>query len=193
MIRKIAKEIIKEQNLSFLDEANYNILEEKLLCAFLIGYAKLPIEEKLVMMRSFIPKIDNWSVCDSFCASFQLKKTEKARVFDFLQPYLHSLEEYQARFGIVMLLDHFIEDEYIDMVLQRIKECECEMFYTQMASAWAISVCMVYFPEKTIKVLEEKSLCTFVQNKGIQKSMESYRINDETKQYIKTLKYRSRV
>jgi len=160
-----------------------------MLCGFLISFIKLPIDEKLELIKSFVIKIDNWSVCDSFCASLRFKDIDKNQVFVFLQPYLESKDEYVARFGVVMLLDHFIIEGYIDRVLQLIKDIKSVEFYTQMASAWAISVCMVRFPQKTIKLLGEKTLCIFVQNKAIQKSVESYRIDDKTKIYIKTLKY----
>ncbi|HAN21930.1 MAG: hypothetical protein A2Y15_06850 [Clostridiales bacterium GWF2_36_10] len=188
-LRKIAKEAVKKQDFSFLDEADYNIFEEKLLCGFMISYIKLPFNEKLELIKDFVTKIDSWSVCDSFCASFKFKENEKQQVFEFLQPYLKAHDEYKARFGIVMLLDHFINEEYIDRVLFLIRNVKAEGFYTKMASAWALSVCMVYFPQKTISLLEENILDTFVQNKAIQKSVESYRINEKIKNYIKTLKF----
>lgn len=189
ILRKIAKEEVAKQGLAFLDEVNYGIFEEKLICGFMICYIKLPLCEKLELVKSFVPKIDNWSVCDSFCASFKFKKDENMQVFDFLQSYIKSKDEYKSRFGIVMLLDHFINEEYIDRVMQLIKDISCNEFYAQMASAWALSVCMVHFPQKTIELFEEKTLSVFIQNKAIQKSIESFRVDENTKKYIKTLKF----
>ncbi len=188
LIKKIAKNAAKEQSLDFLDEADSGIFEEKMFCAFVIGYAKLPIQEKLVLISRFIPRIDNWSICDSFCAALHIKNSEEEAVFEFLQPFLKSSEEFPARFGIVMLLDYFVKDENIDRVLKLIKDVKCGDYYAQMAAAWAISVCMACFPEKTIRLFEERALCTFVHNKAIQKTCESRRINIGTKKYIKTLK-----
>lgn len=188
LIHQIAKEALKEQGLAFLEQADYGIYEEKLVCAFEIGSVRLPIQEKLIFIKNFVPEIDNWSICDSFCASFKFKDTEKRQMFEFLQPYLNAQNEYEVRFGIVMLLDHFINEEYIDKVLELLKNNKCSDYYAQMAAAWAVSVCMVYFPQQTIALLEEKTLCTFVQNKAIQKSVESYRIDEKIKKYIKTLK-----
>lgn len=188
LLKKIAKQELKEQGLVFLEKADYKIFEEKLICGFMIAFSKVPLSEKFELIKSFVPKIDNWSVCDSFCAAMRFKDNEMRQVFDFLQPYLNSTDEYYARFGIVMLLDHFITEDYIDAVLKAVKELKAEGYYALMAASWAVSVCMVHFPAKTVELLEEKSLTEFVQNKAIQKCRESYRVDEKTKKSINKLK-----
>ncbi len=187
-LKKIAKEAAKEKSFELLQQVNYDIFEEKLICGFFICYIKMPLEEKFGLIRDFVPKIDNWSVCDSFCAALLFKDEQKERVFEFLQPYLVSESEYEARFGIVMLLDHFIDTHFINRVLKVIKELNAEGYYAKMAAAWALSVCLVHFPDKTTALLEEGTLSTFIHNKAIQKSLESYRINKDIKEKIKKLK-----
>lgn len=187
LLKKIAKEELAENGLSFLKQANYGIFEEKLLCGFLIAYWKKPILEKIPLITDFVTKIDSWSVCDSFCAALHPKKSELAGLLDYLETYIDSENEYECRFALVMLLDYFINFEYIDRTLMLIKKAGSVGYYTKMAQAWALSVCMVHFPDKTKAILEERSLDTFVKKKAIQKCIESYRINIDTKIYLKDL------
>lgn len=187
-LKKIARQEAKEHKTAFLEQADYNIFEEVLLCGLIIAFLKVDIEEKLRLVKGFVPKINNWSVCDSFCAALKIKDKDKQTVFAFLQPYIGSVDEFEARFGIVMLLDFYTDDLYIDRVLTAIKEQKSEGFYAKMACAWALSVCMVRFPDKTVNLLREKTLDRFVQNKAIQKSIESYRVDQKIKNNIKKLK-----
>ena len=96
--------------------------------------------------------------------------------------------EFVARFGIVMLLDHFITDTYIDEVLQVLDEVSHDGYYVKMAVAWAISICYVKFEEKTMVLLRENTLDDFTYNKSLQKITESYRVTKEDKARIRSMK-----
>lgn len=188
LLRKIAKEIARGDWRAYLEQAEDDYFEEVMLQGMVIGYVKADIEEVLSYVSEFVPKIDNWSVCDSFCLGLKITKTNKLRVWDFIQPYLKSDKEYELRFGIVMLLFFFIEDEYIDRLLQLLNNIKHDGYYVKMAVAWAISICYVKLPEHTMVMLRTNSLDKFTYNKALQKITESHQVDPEMKRMIRGMK-----
>lgn len=189
VLRKLAKEIARGDWRTFLEkEAEDECFEEIMLKGMVIGYVKTDFEELLCFVADFIPKIDNWSVCDSFCIGLKFTKKNKARMWDFLQPYLTSINEYEIRFGVVMLLDFYIEEEYIERVLQLLDNIKHDGYYVKMAVAWAISICYVKLPEPTMLYLLNNTLDIFTYNKALQKIKESYRVDQETKKMLQSMK-----
>ncbi|MBU5333078.1 DNA alkylation repair protein [Anaerocolumna aminovalerica] len=188
VLRKLAKEIAKGDWRTYLKNGNNQYFEEIMLTGMVIGCVKTDMEEILKYVGEFVPQIDNWAVCDSFCAGLKFTKLNKSRVWDFLQPYLFSKEEFQIRFGVVMLLDYYIEDDYIDRILNIFNEINREDYYVKMAVAWAVSMCFVKYEVKTIHFLEENELDDFTYNKAIQKIIESLRVDQETKTKLKKMK-----
>lgn len=188
LLRKLAKEIAKGNWREYMKYAQDEYYEEVMLQGMVLGYVKADIEEVLSYITDFVPKIDNWSVCDSFCVGLKFTKTNMERVWDYIQPYLESKQEFEMRFGIVMLLDFYIEEDYIDRVLILLDEVKHEAYYVKMAVAWAISICYIKFPEKAMKYLNNNTLDDFTYNKGLQKITESLRVDKETKQLIKSMK-----
>ncbi|GIN94266.1 hypothetical protein J6TS1_01360 [Siminovitchia terrae] len=189
-LRKIAKKIVKGDWRTYLETAKDEYFEEIMLQGMVIGYVETDIEEILSYVASFVPKIDNWSVCDSFCTGLKFTKENKERVWGFLQPYLSSKKEYELRFGVVMLLDFYIETEYINRVLILLDRVEHEGFYAKMAVAWAVSICYVKFPDSTMTYLGNNTLDDFTYNKALQKITESNRVDKETKSLIRSMKRR---
>ncbi|RXZ80312.1 DNA alkylation repair protein [Paenibacillaceae bacterium] len=187
-LRKLAKKIAREDWRAYLQQAESTYFEEVMLQGMVIGYLKTDIEEILHRVADFVPKIDNWSVCDSFCIGLKVTKTNMETVWGFLQPYLRSNEEYEIRFGVVMLLDFYIEEEYITEVLQLLDSIKHEGYYVKMAVAWAISICYVKFPEQTMTYLRNNTLDDFSFNKALQKITESYRVDQESKKIIRSMK-----
>lgn len=169
-------------------QENAECFEEIMLQGMVIGYAKLDVEERLRLIAGFVPKISNWSVCDSFCTSLDFTKKHKDRVWEFLMPYFNSNSEYELRFAAVMLLNYYIEDEYIDKVLFLLDGIKHEGYYVKMAVAWTISVCYVKHPDRTMKYLKNNNLDDFTYNKAIQKIIESNRINKDTKDLLRKMK-----
>ena len=106
----------------------------------------------------------------------------------FLKSYLCSTQEYEIRFSVVCLLDFFINEVYIDEVLDLLLQVHHEGYYVKMAVAWAISVCYVKFPKKTERVFEENLLDDFTHNKSIQKIRESYRVPKESKERLQKMR-----
>ena len=106
----------------------------------------------------------------------------------FLQPYLKSKNEFEVRFAIVSLLDHFINDIYLEQLFQVIDEIKHEGYYVKMAIAWAVSICYIKYPQETGNYLKQDTLDDFTHNKAIQKIRESYRVSKEEKENLLCLK-----
>lgn len=188
-LRLLAKRIVAEEDWQdFLARDNRSSFEERLLHGLVVGYAKMPIEERLERIKDFVPRIDSWAVCDCACATFKSVKKNLPMTLDFLQAYLNSGEEYTLRFGVVMLMNYFINDDYIDYTLSRLDNLSPKQYYAQMAVAWALSVCYVKYPEKTTDVLMTSKLDRDTFNKSLQKIQESRRVSDAAKQRIRELK-----
>lgn len=189
-LRKIAKTIAKEDWHEFLEAAHNEYFEGVMLQGMVLGYVKAPIEEILQYAAHFIRKINNWSVCDSFCIGLKFTKDNMSRVWNFIQPFLVSKEEYEVRFGVVMLLDFYVNEEYIDEILKLLDDIKHEGYYAKMAVAWLASICYVKFPERTMKYLKNNSLDDFTYNKSLQKITESLQVDKETKALIRSMKRR---
>ena len=189
VLRKYAKELIKEYSISeILNDIDDELYEEIMLQAMVIGLSKDGFEEKKGYIEEFIPKIDNWAICDVFCAGLKPKKNELSLVWKFIKKYLKSKKEYELRFSIVMMLDYFIIDEYIESVIEEIDKIKVDKYYVQMAIAWCLSICYIKYPKETMRYLKNNNLDDFTYNKAIQKIRESYRVSKEEKEILNKMK-----
>ncbi|WP_283608176.1 DNA alkylation repair protein [Faecalispora anaeroviscerum] len=187
-LRRLAKQIAKGDWRGYLAQACDDTFEEIMLQGLVLGCAKAESAELLDRTANFIPKIDNWSVCDSFCAGFRLAKREPTTVWNFLVPYLESGREFDCRFGVVMLLDHYCCAEYLERTLLRLAQVHAQGYYAKMAAAWAISECFAKDPFQTLAYLEQPTWDDFIHNKAIQKITESLRVPDDLKALARSLK-----
>ncbi|MBR0599912.1 DNA alkylation repair protein [Sinanaerobacter chloroacetimidivorans] len=187
-LRKLAKELAKNDWRSYLKEAPEDYYEEVLLKGLVIGLSKCSLEEKLNDIADFVPKINNWAVCDSFCNSLKFTNKHMPEMLAFIEPYLSSEEEFEVRFAVVMLLSFYIESNHIDHVLSLLNQVKHQGYYVKMAVAWALSICYIKFPEKTTPWLKTNQLDDFTHNKALQKITESLRIDQQTKGWIRSLK-----
>lgn len=187
-LRELAKEIAKEDWREYLNTAEDEYYEDIMLQGLVIGYAKASPEEILQYTTRFVPKITNWGVCDSFCTGLKLAKKHPQMVWDFIQPYLNSGKEFEIRFAVIMMLAHFINDQYIDWVISNLDKIHHEGYYVKMGVAWAISVCYVKYPIKTMVYLKDNGLDDFTYNKSLQKIVESYRVDPESKEILRSMK-----
>lgn len=188
ILRKIAQKIAKGDWRSYLKTADDQYIEEIMLQGMVIGYAKCDVEERLAYISAFVPKINCWSVCDVFCNGLKFAKTNKREVWEFLQPYFSAKDEYLQRFAAVMLLEFFIDLEYIDHVLAALDQIKHEGYYVKMAVAWAISICYIKLPQPVMAYLKENALDDFTYNKALQKITESLRIDAQTKKILRDMK-----
>lgn len=192
-LRKLAQKIVKEYDWKeFLKHADYNCFEEVLLQGFVIGYAKIEIEEKLQLMKWFVPKIDSWAISDIFCPTLKIKPKDLPKVWDFILPYLNSTREFDVRFAVIMMLDYYLTEEYVDQVLERLDPISHDGYYVKMAVAWTIAEIGIKFNEKAMHYLQTQNhLDLFTFNKALQKMRESYRIDEKQKEILKEMKRKS--
>ena len=179
VLRSVAREIAKD---------DWRFFEEIMLQGFIIGLAKTDVEEKLQLIRDFVPKIGNWSVCDSFCASLKFINRNKERVWDFLQQYFSSDREFELRFAIVTGIYYYTDDDHMDGFLRSLARIRHDGYYVKMAVAWALSVCFVKRPGKAMEYLKNSELDDFTYNKALQKIIESRMVDNETRAMIRGMK-----
>ena len=187
-LRIMAKEIAKSDYKDFLENAQDEYYEELVLQGLVIGYAKISIEETFEYLKKFVPKINSWAVCDTTCSNLKITKKNMQEMWEFLEQYINSDKEYEIRFALVMYLNYYLTDEYIDEILQKIDKIENKEYYVQMAIAWVVSFAYIKQKEKTEIYLQKNNLDKFTLNKSIQKICESYRVSDEDKQKLRKLK-----
>ena len=139
-------------------------------------------------LKEFVPKIDSWAVCDTTCSNLKITKKYQKEMWDFLENYIKSNKEFEIRFAVVMYLNYYLTDEYIDKVLERIDKITSKDYYAQMAIAWMLSFAYIKQKDKTIEYIKNNNLDKFTQNKAIQKICESYRVSKEEKDNLKKYK-----
>ena len=189
-LRKLAQKTVKEDDWqAFLKQAQDDYFEEVLLQGLVIAYAKIEMDEKLAYLKWFIPKIDSWAICDTFCPTLKIKPQDLSKMWEFIQPYLQSSQEFDVRFAVIMMLNYYLIDEYIDEVLQNLDQVTHEGYYAKMAVAWTIAEIGVKFNKKAMQYLKgDNHLDKFTYNKALQKMRESYRINPKQKEILRQMK-----
>lgn len=193
-IRKIAKKIFKAGYDKFLEiglkrDYKTEFYEETLVQGLVIAEIK-DIEKQAKLIETWVEKIDNWSTCDSTVSTMKTLKnnSDKAKVFEFYLNMCFSRAEFISRFGIVCLMVNFLEAPFIDMILDMCKQVKHDGYYVKMAIAWLLSMSFVKFREKTLAVLETKTLDKFVQNKTISKCRDSFQVSKADKDMLAGLR-----
>lgn len=187
-IRKIAIRIAKDDPAAYLDTDEEQFFEETMLKGLIIGKMNCDIDTVLECARQFIPKITNWSVCDSFCAGMKIVAANRERVWSFLKPYIGSDRPYDIRMALVMYLDYFVTDDYIYELFGIFDDIKSDDYYVKTAAAWAVSVCFVKFPERTLEYLKKAALDDETYGRALQKISESYRVSPENKALIRSMR-----
>ena len=191
VLRSFAKELIKEYELDYLlDNINENYYEEVMLKGMLINSKKkIDWEDLEKYIKYYVPKITDWALCDTFCSGLKISKKYLNEIWELISEYLKSDKEFEVRFALVMILNYFLAEEYIDKVFEIIDDVKLDKYYVKMANAWLISYCAINHYEKTYKFMKNNTkLDVWTYNKGIQKSLESYRIAKEHKEKLRMLK-----
>lgn len=185
-LRKFSKKIAKEDYKYFLENDDFSSFELKLLHAFVIGYVKDEIKVILKYFKEFIPQVDDWAVNDSLCQNFRIARKYPDIVWDFLMKYKNSKKEFESRIVATVLLSHYLNDEYIDRVIEVLDSLNTDKYYAQMGVAWAIATVMGKYPEKCLKYLKSKDchLDNITMKRTKQKIRESFRVSDKIKEII---------
>lgn len=191
-LRKLAKRLARQDWRRYVGACTQDSFEEIMLRGFLIGYAqeygKAGLDEVLEQITAFLPLIDNWSVCDSFCITLKAAASGQEIFWEYLQSCLCSEREFTVRFAVVMLLDFYIDDAYIDRLYPVWDTVKHSGYYVKMAVAWAVSMCYVKFPARTERYLQSCRLDDFTYNKALQKITESRTVDSVTKAHIRSMK-----
>ena len=188
-LRVLAKEIARSDGwVDYLAAAPRDYFEEIMLRGMIIGAVRISPEERISRIQAFIPEIDSWSICDSFCAGLKFTAKNRETVFSFVRPYCGSKKEFEARFGYVMLLDFFLTEEYIDAVLSLVSSFSHPAYYARMAVAWLLATALAKFPSQAMHCLKTAPLDDFTYRKTIQKALESFRVPPALKQELRELR-----
>ena len=187
-LRKIAKKIAQLDYEYYLAMDDPLYFEEVMLQGMIIGEIKLPWTERSRYVKQFISKINNWSVCDSFCCGLKFEVSEKELVWQFLQPYFASDKPYDIRFAVVMMLFYFVDDEYAQKAFTLFDQIKNDDYYVKMAVAWAISIYFRELPTLTMSYLQKNQLDDWIYNKALQKITESLKVDSSTKIIIRSMK-----
>ena len=185
VLRKIASRIAKESGREFIRQAKRESFEEIAVKGLVIAGLMADTAEILKYTAEYVPEITDWCLCDTFCSDLKAARKDRETFWEFLAPYLTSDQEFEARFAAVMLLNHFICDEWIDRVLEALFTVRQEGYYAQMAVAWAYSMCYVKYPEKTEAFLAVHRLPEFTYKKTVSKIRDSLPVPKEDKERLK--------
>lgn len=188
-MREFGKEIVKGNAYGFLNIFSNEYYETRLIRGIVAGLIKTKnFEEFTTLFELASLDIDSWSLCDCFCAGLKNIKKYKSELFDYIENYLESNDVWKIRIALVIMLNYYLEDEYIDRVLERCDSIKSDYYYVNMAQAWLIATAFSKCEQKTRTYLLNNNLSKFTFNKAIQKCIESRRIDAETKEYLKSLK-----
>lgn len=184
VLRKFAKELSKNPDMAeeFMKELPHKYFEENQLHSFLIEQIK-DYDECINQIEKFLPYIDNWATCDSFTPKV-LKKYPK-ELHKKIKEWIKSEHTYTVRYAIGCLLSHYLDEEFSPKDLELVAKVKSEEYYINMMIAWYFSFALIKQYDRTIPYIEERKLGDFVHRKTIQKAVESSRISDERKAYLK--------
>lgn len=191
-LRALARRIVKRGSWEvYLEAPGDEFMEHRLLHGIVLGLIPVgDVESYLARVARFVPTINSWSVCDVFHFADRRRfvPTHASRLWDFLIAYTESEHEYEVRFGVVQLMEHFITVEHILPLLDRLAHIRHEGYYVRMAVAWAVAECYLHFPEATHPLLTDHCLPRWTHNKALQKIRESRRIDAPTKEMLRRLR-----
>ena len=185
-LKSIAKDILKDGNYKgFLEELPHRYFEENQLHAFIISGIK-DLNECMVDLETFLPYVDNWATCDQM--SPKIFRKHKDLLLAHIIEWIDSEKTYTVRFGVGMLMEHFLDDDFDPLYPEMVAKLRSEEYYVNMMIAWYFATALAKQYESILPFIEEKRLDDWTHNKAIQKSMESRRITEEQKLYLKSLK-----
>ena len=185
-VRKLAKLLKNNPDAeAFMQELPHKYYDENMLHGLLISDIK-DYDKAVEETNRFLPYIDNWAVCDIM--SPKVFKKHKDKLIVSIRKWAGSKETYTIRFGIEMLMSHYLDEDFNAEYLEIPAKIRSGEYYVNMMTAWFFATALAKQWESVIPYIEKKRLDKWTHNKTIQKAVESYRITDEQKEYLKTLK-----
>ena len=173
---------------AFLCTLPHKFYDENIVHAFMLGLRCDSAEKSKAEIIRFLPFVDNWAVCDGLCSHLKTFFKDRDKHYDFVLECARSQSAYTCRFGLVCLLNYYIDQAHIDDILKICKSIQSEEYYVKMAVAWLLSFCLIKEYDDTIPLIESKALSTWVHNKSIQKARESRQLSHAKKDFLKSLK-----
>ena len=185
-LRKLAKQFAKkEEAQDFLNYLPHRYFEENQLHAFIISEIK-EHEICLEELNRFLPFVDNWATCDQM--SPKVFKKHRPELLEQIKAWIQSNKTYTVRFGIGMLMQHFLDEDFDPAYPEMVSKIRSEEYYVNMMIAWYFATALAKQYDAVLPYIEDKRLDVWTHNKAIQKSVESCRITPEQKEYLKNLK-----
>ena len=185
-LRDYAKKLLKREDIKeFLDDLPHKYFDENQLHAFILSGMK-DYEKCIDEVIRFLPYVDNWATCDQM--SPKVFKKHKQELLTNIREWVGSKETYTIRFGIGMLMEHFLDDDYDLRYPEMVAAVRSEEYYVNMMIAWYFATALAKQYESVLPYIENNRLDVWTHNKAIQKAVDSYRITPEQKEYLKSLK-----
>ncbi|MBO4425737.1 MAG: DNA alkylation repair protein [Clostridiales bacterium] len=185
-LRSFAKVLYKDEGCEkFLKSVPHKYFDENQLHAFVISLEK-DFDKCVQEVEEFLPYVDNWATCDQM--SPKVFKKDPDRLLPYIKKWIKSEKTYTVRFAIGMLMEHFLGDNFLPEYADMVAEVSSDEYYINMMRAWYYATALAKQYDAIIPYVENKRLDDWTHNKTIQKSVESYRITDEQKQYLRSLK-----
>jgi 3-methyladenine DNA glycosylase AlkD len=188
VLRRLAKQIVKQDPMAFVRRDKQNVYEMIMLEGMVLSYLERPFMELLPHIERFLDKVDNWAQVDSTICDFKSIRKEKEAVFSVVQQWLASDNEFVVRAALVVLLAHYVERNNLKTIFELSQSVAHSGYYVLMGNAWLISVCMAKYPEETLRFFKNNTLDARTHNKAIQKCRESFRVSKENKAILVELK-----
>ena len=185
-LRKLAKEFAKKEDIDeFLKELPHKYFDEDQLHAFIISGEK-NVDTAMAELNAFLPYVDNWATCDQM--SPKIFKKHRKELLAKIKEWIRSDKVYTVRFGIGMLMEHFLDDDFDMAYPEMVAGIRSEEYYVNMMIAWYFATALAKQYDNVLPFIEDRRLDVWTHNKAIQKSAESFRITPVQKEYLKKLK-----
>ncbi len=185
-LRNLAKKLVKTNNyLPFINELPHKYFDENQLHAFILSELK-DYDECMTYINEFLPYVDNWATCDQLLPKALKKHHEE--LLNQIKTWIKSEDEYTIRFGIGMLMKYYLDDKFLPEYLNIVANIKSDKYYVNMMIAWYFATALTKQYKFAIIIIEDKKLDIWTHNKAITKAIESYRITDDKKEYLRTLK-----
>ena len=185
-LRKLAKELAKREDIrDFLKDLPHEYFDENQVHAFILSEEK-DFEKCMDELELFLPYVDNWATCDQM--SPKVFRKNKKDLLTAIKRWIESDQTYTVRFAIKMLMEHFLDEDFDPIYPEMVATVRSEEYYIRMMIAWYFATALAKRYDAVLPYLKQEKLDVWTHNKAIQKAVESYRITEEQKIYLKSLK-----